>query len=106
MHELVIIETGHIDARFKHEILLFTISRTNNQWMLQAMLALQENITSIFQNTLTRNTFFSGTVTFTGQLLERENPKRYYSYYLKNLFCEGLQNGPTLFTKKYGHVEI
>jgi hypothetical protein len=36
---------------------------------------------------------------FTGQLLERENPKQYSSYYLKNLFCEALENRPTLFTQ-------
>ena len=62
--------------------------------MLQAMLLLQENIPSIFQNTLTRNTLIYETVKFTGQLLVRENPKRYSSYYMKNLFGEALQNRP------------
>jgi hypothetical protein len=45
-----------------------------------------------------KHTFFEA-VKFTGQLLARENPKRYSSYYLKNLFCEALENRPTLFTQ-------
>jgi hypothetical protein len=63
------------------------------------MLLLQGNIPSTFGNTLTRNTLFFETVPFTGQLLERENPKRYSSYYLKNLFREALQNRHTLLKK-------
>jgi hypothetical protein len=80
--------------------LTFTISLTKNQWMLQAMLLLQENIPSMFQNTLTRKTLFFETVMVTGQLLVRENTKRYSSHYLKTLFGAALQNKPTLFKKK------
>ena len=52
------------------------------------MFLLEENTSSIFQNTLT---------IFTRQLLQRHNSKRYSSDYPKNLFCEALEIKPTLF---------
>ena len=80
MHELVIIETGHIDARYKHEILNFIYCLFLYGCETWSVTLREEDGLRVFENRVLREMFGRNRDVVTGEWRRLHNEELYDFY--------------------------